>query len=55
MTAFHATDAEAAAAFRQLDRNRDGYLTTDELIKNAEEFFFSEDPEAPGNWLVGPF
>ena len=55
MTAFHATDAEAAEAFRQLDRNRDGYLTTDELLKNAEEFFLSDDPEAPGNWLVGPY
>ena len=55
MTAFHATDAEAAEAFRQLDRNRDGYLTTDELLKNAEEFFLSDDPAAPGNWLVGPY
>lgn len=55
MTAFHATDAEAAAAFRQLDRNSDGYLTTDELITNAEEFFLSSDPDAPGNWLIGPY
>ena len=27
----------------------------DELRQNAEEFFFSEDPAARGNWLVGPF
>ncbi len=55
MTAFHATDAEAAEAFRRLDRNRDGYLTTDELLQSAEEFFLSDDPEAAGNWLVGPY
>jgi juvenile hormone diol kinase len=55
MIAFHATAAEAAEAFRRLDRNGDGYLTTDELLQNAEEFFFSDDPQAAGNWLVGPY
>lgn len=37
-----------------VDRNDDGYLTTDELIQSAEEFFLSDEPQAPGNWLV-PF
>ena len=55
LVAFHATEAEAAEAFRRLDRNGDGYLTTDELIQNAEEFFYSDDPQAAGNWLVGPY
>jgi Ca2+-binding EF-hand superfamily protein len=55
MVAFHVTETEAAEAFRRLDRNGDGYLTTDELIQNAKEFFLSSDPQAAGNWLVGPF
>lgn len=46
---------EIAETFHQLDRDRDGYLIADELRQNAEEFFFSEDPAARGNWLVGPF
>lgn len=55
LIAFHATEAEADAAFGRLDRNGDGYLTVDELIQSAEEFFLSDDPEASGNWLVGPY
>ncbi len=55
LVAFHASAAEAAAAFRQLDLNGDGYLTTDELLQNAQEFFYSDDPQARGNWLVGPY
>ena len=55
LIAFHATETEATAAFGRLDRNGDGYLTVDELIQSAEEFFLSDDPQAPGNWLVGPY
>ena len=50
-----ATAAEITDAFGRLDHNGDGYLTADELHQNAQEFFFSDDPAAPGNWLVGPF
>lgn len=49
------TEAELIETFHRLDHNGDGYLTADELRQNAEEFFFSDDPTAPGNWLVGPF
>ncbi len=55
MIAFHATKAEVAEAFRQLDLNNDGYLSQEELLQNAKEFFLSSDPNAPGNWLVGPY
>lgn len=55
MVAFHATKAEAAEAFRRLDLDGDGYLSQEELLQNAKEFFLSSDPDAPGNWLVGPY
>jgi Ca2+-binding EF-hand superfamily protein len=45
----------AAAAFSRLDLDHDGELSIDELLKSLGQFFRSNDPEAPGNWLLGPF
>ena len=52
---FNADEAAATEAFRRLDRNADGYLTHEEISQGVEEFYYSEDPESPGNWLIGPF
>jgi Ca2+-binding EF-hand superfamily protein len=41
-------------AFRQLDRGDKGYLTEQDLIVAVQEFYLSDDPEAPGNVLYGP-
>jgi len=54
LRSFNVDEAAANEAFRRLDRNGDGYLTHDEISHSVEEFFYSDDPEAPGNWLVGP-
>lgn len=51
----HVTAAEAADAFRRLDLNRDGYLSREELFENMKEYYFTADPDAPGNWFFGPF
>jgi hypothetical protein len=32
----------------------DEYLSFAELETGLEEFFMSDDPDAPGNWLLGP-
>lgn len=45
--------AEAAAAFSQLDLDRDGQLSIEEIMAHADEFFRSNDPSAPGNALFG--
>ncbi|MCX4783590.1 EF-hand domain-containing protein [Streptomyces sp. NBC_01264] len=42
-------------SFRRLDRDGDGTLDPAEIDAAVVEFFTSEDPEAPGNWLYGPF
>ncbi|WP_407840702.1 EF-hand domain-containing protein [Streptomyces sp. DSM 116496] len=42
-------------AFRRLDRDGDGTLDPAEIGAAVVEFFTSEDPDAPGNWLYGPF
>lgn len=44
---------EANQAFFYLDLNKDGYLTTDELKTLLNEFFYSENPQSPGNWFWG--
>jgi Ca2+-binding EF-hand superfamily protein len=46
------TEAQAHDAFRRLDRNSNGAIAKEEWMQNLEEYYFSEDPNAPGNWLT---
>jgi Ca2+-binding EF-hand superfamily protein len=50
--AWHHSEAKAREAFRRLDRSRRGGISKADWMLNLEEFYFSEDPEAPGNWLA---
>jgi len=43
----------AAKSFMKIDRNKDGLISRGELITAVKEFFRSDDPDAPGNWLFG--
>lgn len=52
------TPADPAVAdeiFPRLDTNGDGTISREEFQQLFVEFFTSEDPDAPGNWLWGPF
>ncbi|WP_327381618.1 hypothetical protein [Streptomyces sp. NBC_01207] len=42
-------------AFHRLDRDGNGTLDPAEIDAAVVEFFTSDDPNAPGNWLYGPF
>jgi Ca2+-binding EF-hand superfamily protein len=42
-----------ASWFPRLDLDNDGRLTRDEVRALAEQFYFSDDPHAPGNWFYG--
>ncbi len=53
--AFNIDEDGARQAYQKMDRDHDGFIRTEELLKNVEEFYMSEDPDAPGNWLVGPY
>jgi len=44
----------AREAFRHLDRDGNGYLAIEELMQNVKEFY-GDDPDAPGNWMAGPY
>jgi Ca2+-binding EF-hand superfamily protein len=49
------SEADALAAARRLDRDGDGKLSREEIMSLLEEFFYSEDPQAIGNGLLGRY
>jgi Ca2+-binding EF-hand superfamily protein len=48
------TESDANEAFAHLDRDGDGRLTPAEFVEAIIEFWSSTDPDAPGNWWMGP-
>ncbi|HBB31578.1 MAG TPA: hypothetical protein DDZ80_30675 [Cyanobacteria bacterium UBA8803] len=46
---------EAAQAFTKLDLDGSGFIEKQELLRHLYDFFYSNNPEAPGNWILGPF
>jgi Ca2+-binding EF-hand superfamily protein len=48
------SEAGGQEAFSHLDRDGDGMVDREELLNDVRQFFYSDDPAAPGNWLVGP-
>jgi Ca2+-binding EF-hand superfamily protein len=53
--ALHLDISEVALLFRQIDQNRDGYITTDEAKTAISEFFLSSSENSPGNWFFGDY
>jgi Ca2+-binding EF-hand superfamily protein len=50
--AWNHSEGQAREAFPKLDRNGNGGISKEEWMQNLEEFYYSEDPQAPGNWLA---
>lgn len=46
---------KAHQIFIKLDLNYNSYLTKDELTIALNDFLYSENPNAPGNWFWGSF
>lgn len=52
----HGVDRPTAVeSFRRLDRRSAGMMSKADMKECVEEFFTSQAPEAPGNWLHGPW
>jgi Ca2+-binding EF-hand superfamily protein len=52
---FHGNVEDAEIAFRKLDEEGEGYLTRKSFLEAVTEFHLSDDPDARGNWLFGPY
>lgn len=52
---FRGHEKDAEIAFEKLDEDDKGYLTRDEFLELVTEFHLSDDPDACGNWLFGPY
>jgi Ca2+-binding EF-hand superfamily protein len=47
--------AVARQVFVDLDSDGDGRISRDEFLEMASQFYRSDEPEAPGNRLFGPY
>jgi Ca2+-binding EF-hand superfamily protein len=54
LRAYRIDDSMGADFFDQIDRDRDGFVTRDEILGALKDFLFSDDTSAPGNYLFGP-
>jgi Ca2+-binding EF-hand superfamily protein len=47
------SEDDARKAFAGVDRDGDGFVTTRELLEAIRGYYFDEDPDGPGAWLLG--
>jgi Ca2+-binding EF-hand superfamily protein len=47
-------ETDTREAFRRLDQDADGFITTDDLLEAIREYYFNDDPDSGGSWLLGP-
>lgn len=52
---FRGDDEDGEIAFDKLDDEDKGHLTRKEFLEAVTEFHLSDDPDARGNWLFGPY
>ncbi|WP_329075024.1 EF-hand domain-containing protein [Streptomyces niveus] len=47
-------EADAREVFGRLDRDADGLIGRDDMLRAIREFYFDEEPTSTGVWLLGP-
>ncbi|MET9227737.1 EF-hand domain-containing protein [Lentzea sp. NPDC003310] len=54
MALMHVSEADARAVHARLDHDGDGLIGTEDLLAAWRAYYFSEDEDGPGAWLLGP-
>ncbi|MFX0578893.1 EF-hand domain-containing protein [Nocardia nepalensis] len=49
----HLPETDAREIHRRLDADQDGLITTDELLAAINDYYFDENPQGVGSWLLG--
>ncbi|MEV0248079.1 hypothetical protein AB0H76_15910 [Nocardia sp. NPDC050712] len=49
----HLPAEDAREIHRRLDADGDGFINTDDLLQAIHDFYFDEDPDGVGSWLLG--
>ncbi|MBF6222890.1 EF-hand domain-containing protein [Nocardia abscessus] len=49
----HLPADDAREIHRRLDTDGDGFVTTDDLLQAIYDYYFDENPEGVGSWLLG--
>jgi Ca2+-binding EF-hand superfamily protein len=52
-TCWNRSENEACETFLKLDINGDGILDKEEFLQHLDDFCYSNNPNAPGNWFWG--
>jgi hypothetical protein len=47
------SEDEIHRSFDMLDGDGDGYVAVEDFIQALRDFYFSDDPAAPGNFMAG--
>lgn len=55
LTTYNVSPIHAENILSVLDHNEDGLIDKSEFFKMLDEFHYSDDPDAPGNQMFGPY
>ncbi|MGA1601447.1 MAG: EF-hand domain-containing protein [Prochlorothrix sp.] len=55
LSLYNISPVYATFVFPKLDLDQDGLLRKADLTELIRQFYFSEDPQSPGNLIFGPF